>query len=103
MSVLVKGMEMPKGCGICPCSIYGDCDAVEPRKRLTAKYRWSADERPNWCPLVEVPTPHGRLIDADKLERDEVFTSEYGFQEVVWTEQIDEAPTIIEAEGERSQ
>ena len=25
---------------------------------------------PDWCPLVEVPEPHGRLIDADALADD---------------------------------
>lgn len=23
--------------------------------------------RPDWCPLIEIPTPHGRLIDGDKF------------------------------------
>jgi hypothetical protein len=26
--------------------------------------------KPLWCPLVEVPTPHGRLIDADEIVKD---------------------------------
>lgn len=26
-------------------------------------------KRPEWCPLVEVSAPHGRLIDADALDK----------------------------------
>ena len=25
------------------------------------------DGTPEWCPMVEIPTPHGRLIDVDSL------------------------------------
>jgi hypothetical protein len=24
--------------------------------------------RPDWCPLINIPAPHGRLIDADALK-----------------------------------
>ena len=27
------------------------------------------DGKPEWCPIGDVPTPHGRLIDADELQR----------------------------------
>ena len=86
MSVLVKGMEMPKNCGIC-----GFKDGCEFSMPLT--------ERPFDCPLVPVP-PHGRLIDADALEyhadnvRDPMGRTE---KTVMW-EKIKAAPTIIEAE-----
>ena len=56
MSVLIKGMEMPKRCGGCP--LRGVC-----KQRIYIEYR------PKDCPLIEVPTPHGRLIDADELEK----------------------------------
>ena len=61
MSVLIKGMEMPKSCLYCPMQ-GGTADC-----RLTQKtYNWGLSERPSDCPLVPVP-PHGRLIDADAL------------------------------------
>lgn len=44
-----------------------------------------------------MPEIHGRLIDADDLDIDEVYTTEYGFQRVVWADFIDSAPTIIPA------
>ena len=62
MSILIKGMEMPENCDKCrfqselrlycnamPDNFCGNTDDIE---------------RPDWCPLVEIPTPHGRLIDA---------------------------------------
>lgn len=63
MSVLIKGMDMPKSCSKCPwwdvkygrtiCGLWDDTIDI------------GVDEdtsRPKWCPLVEVP-PHGDLID----------------------------------------
>ena len=111
MSILIKGMEMPKGCGSCPCGIYGDCDAVTPRKKLTIKHRWSGDERPDWCPLVPVPE-HGRLIDADAFKKyisvafEKVapeLSGGYSWLAKQLTEDlikdIDDAPTVIPADG----
>lgn len=66
MSVIVKGMDMPKNCKDCPfsdheawCLIPGD---------WRERYYCPDNERSEYCPLVEIPTPHGRLIDADKLK-----------------------------------
>ena len=50
MSVLVKGMSMPKNCIECPFSNgeYGTCDCVN-------DYRiGGANEMPDWCPLEEM-------------------------------------------------
>ena len=66
MSVIIKGMEMPKNCAECRmwciCECLNDfedfesiCYAVEDGDLVRDKN----------CPLVEIPTPHGRLIDAD--------------------------------------
>jgi hypothetical protein len=68
MSVIVKNMKMPQKCG--KCKLYHvehpmHCMAVEGHRTVGAPYGMS---RPDWCPLVEIPTPHGRLIDADKLK-----------------------------------
>lgn len=82
MSVLVKGMEMPKNCGIC-----GFKDGCEFSMPLT--------ERPFDCPIIEVP-PHGRLIDADKI-RYHSGTWEKGFDWVMQSE-IALMPTVIPAD-----
>lgn len=67
--VLVRGMEMPKGCNVCRFMKFQGSGSVFCRcngKRI--EYSYSAmKKRPDFCPLVEVPTPHGRLIDADAL------------------------------------
>lgn len=52
--------------------------------------------RPDWCPLVEIPTPYGRLIDADKLNIHDV-SPVYGFCVMGVTEEdIELAKTVIE-------
>lgn len=64
MSVLIKGMEMPNSCGECPLQ----CDECFGSFRCWFSKKWGSDlMRADDCPLVEVPTPHGRLIDADEL------------------------------------
>ena len=42
------------------------------------------------CPLIEIPTPHGRLIDADAIQDYNVET--FGQRLLI----IDTAPTVIE-------
>ena len=70
-SVLVKGMEMPKDCSTCPCFQYNmfDDEIDGYCKALKTKITYSDERHPN-CSLIEVPTPHGRLIDKTKLKRD---------------------------------
>lgn len=83
MSVLIKGMEMPENCLVCfvPCSLLCDLDDYD-RKRI---------RHPD-CPLVEIPTPHGRLIDADELLKHKTD------HEMISTHLIWNAPTVIEEE-----
>ena len=103
MSVLVKGMEMPGSCyqcNMCVNVLYGEdivviCTALE--KEIIALMA----ERQDDCPLVEVPTPHGRLIDADALTTYPKPIGKlmmYGGEYVYTQTAIDDAPTIIGAE-----
>lgn len=58
MSVLIKGMEMPQRCKECDLFIEDACYAKGYRD-----YRRIMDKsKPDDCPLVEIHTPHGRLI-----------------------------------------
>ena len=94
MSVLIKGMEMPKSCEKCPCKT---ADAFGGLGCQTTGYiplRKANQDRPDWCPLVEIP-PHGRLIDADALVKKQPIP-ELGAPR--WL--IEQAPTIIESEEE---
>lgn len=48
MDVVVKGMDMPRGCAACP--LWARCYEV-----FAAQERF-IDERPEWCPLSEGPS-----------------------------------------------
>lgn len=105
MSLIIKGSIMPLMCGDCPCYDGSDyaCNATG---RGVIEYRY--DGRPDNCPLVEIPTPHGRMIDADRLmeviEKNSYLLKGYynslenGMFLTGIKQAINEAPTIIEAE-----
>ena len=95
MSILVKGMEMPKSCLECVCKhkFFSDMRCYEFSDFEfdgTEKFPHSED-RSLYCPLVLVP-PHGRLIDADALPLNAIDDANYG------SNYIRIAPTIIEAD-----
>ena len=87
MSVLIRGMEMPERCGMCFLRV-GDC-----------KQRIYMEQRPKACPLIEIPTPHGRLIDADELNIHDVSPADGFCVMGVTEEDVGLADTVIEAEG----
>ena len=69
-------LDMPKDCPMCPFAHYDDMFNTFRGCDITKGKRWAVKNdkdyaklstRPDWCPLTEVPEPHGRLIDADKL------------------------------------
>lgn len=66
MSVIIKGMDMPENCWKCKLRLTS-FDSVHNRVLnaciITRKEVTSIKLGVN-CPLTEVPTPHGRLIDA---------------------------------------
>jgi hypothetical protein len=105
MSVFVKGMDMPRNCADCPCGDAQDgwCYVHnEVLERMENGYP-STETRPDWCPLVDVPTPHGSLIDHKKLEKDlgerwNVNDDQDFCNKEVW-HALEEAPTVIGAEG----
>jgi len=71
MSVLIKGMRMPENCIKCPMQFGGMCyvmpaDVDESRVAPTVEAAWKQG-KPDWCPLIEIPEPHGALIDRDAL------------------------------------
>ena len=98
MSVIIKGMKMPKSCDSCDLIQFDD-EELEAHCPLSPYYRWCGtppDYRPEGCPLVEIPTPHGRLIDADEIEK--CVHEWYDVGEYVFADTIRNADTIIEAE-----
>ena len=101
MSVIVRGMEMPKNCMSCPFPAVG-VDAyychcpTQDGKEYDFKY---ADTIPDTCPLIELP-PHGRLGDLDKLNIHDISPVDGFCVMGVTEEDIGLAETVIEAEGE---
>ena len=102
MSVLIKGIKMPKNCTICRfCAPEADPENGE-MCMATGKYvPPCSTERLEECPLVEVPTPHGRLIDEKQIPYVDLNADMPQSKVRVWTtfkDKIDRLPTIIEAE-----
>lgn len=60
MSVIVKNMQMPESCNYCRFSDGFWCYALTENGKIIVE-----NQRKQLCPLVEIPTPHGKLIDAD--------------------------------------
>ena len=101
MSVMIRGVEMPSGCNTCQlhvlCFDYYVCRAkkLERGDYLDVDDEAIAGRRHSCCPLVEIPTPHGRLIDADRFLD---WLKEFHPNDVVIMSGVKNAPTIIEAE-----
>lgn len=71
MSILIKGIEKPNSCANCPFERDGFPDEWEMHCLLLHRkvgYYGNNLRMPTSCPIVEVPTPHGRLKDGDMLE-----------------------------------
>ena len=101
MSVLIKGMEMPKNCKECMFADFEDVD-FDYVLYCTANKKYADldmyDHPMGWnCPLVEIPTPHSDLVDRDALiaEYDRQHKGPAGGARRI----MEQAKTVIEAEG----
>ena len=104
MSLIIKGMKLPQHAAVngekdtaYKCVILAHPDnSVE--LVIDTKFASAYDNGHNIqrYPLTEIPTPHGRLIDADELKKDRI--NLYGTADVVLMVDIENATTIIEAE-----
>ena len=122
MSVFVKGMNMPRSCWECNLHCFRDNgfrDKEEVKRgpitiipedfRCGGNNEWHEtnefdflNERHPDCPITEIHTPHGRLIDADANVGSYVETwtcncSEFGTQRVMAVDDLKYLSTIIEA------
>ena len=93
MSMLIIGENPPKSCYVCSWYNKVQCPVDD------GKCYYKTQRHPS-CPLVEIPTPHGRLIDADKLLEKAYWdyneaTHDYNNFRVVSEYDIADAPTVI--------
>ena len=102
MSLFINSkVHLPSSCEKCPFNYadmsVGICMAAD----KTIDTRTYGRKRHPDCPMTEFPTPHGRLIDADKLVW---FIDNHIASGKKWVEfetikdMINSLPTIIEAE-----
>ena len=108
--IMIQDMEMPCRCYDCPmCYDYILCQKTGKSlcgQSLNAHYFDPCDNRPDWCPLLEVPE-HGRLIDADAFlatmrplhqeDANTACTIETVKRLII--NHINAAPTVVPAEG----
>ena len=96
MSYIVP-RDKPKRCTRPKCR-FMDRDTLD--CRLQGKSWESFEEQYEHCPLIEVPAPHGRLIDADELAN-KTFYSTTSAPYITYKTFCD-APTVIEAERDET-
>ena len=111
MSILIRGMKMPKNCKECLLGRMDDID-FDYVLYCTANKKYADldmyDHPIGWkCPIIEVPTPHGRLIDADFEEQHYTsmttnptpdVTEQDKRNSLIIIEALQMAKTVIEAE-----
>ena len=105
MSILIEGMEMPKSCDSCRIMVFEDTNCVDELycgcPIVFKAHPQGVDHRPDYCPLVYVPEPHGRLGDLDALKdkwthKDlDLFSQGWS-----WLRDLNKAPTVIPASEE---
>ena len=105
MGIYIKGLKAPENC--CDCRRIGwsnlrqvyICDVYD--KPIAKLATDCSTGIPEWCPITNVPEPHGDLIDRDALEADilpewnGLYVPDNAYSEKL----IYNAPTVIEAEG----
>ncbi len=113
MSILIKGLEMPKNCFDCPLfdDVYTDADGDDDyicALGVSLDYYQVSGGNQKDCPLIYVPE-HGRLIDADKigLTDFEIILCQKGnpFKNALemLLEKIENAPTVIQADDPKEE
>ena len=100
MSMFIKGINPPKSCYTCDWYNKVQCPVD------VSKCYYKMARHPS-CPLISIPTPHGRLGDLDKLEKELQIARKDPY--LKWEEariygkaisDVRVARTIIKAEGE---
>lgn len=97
MSVIVKGMKIPKNCDDCFFIERGYPDWCSLPQIFNGEDEiYDTKKRPDWCPLIALPEKHGRLIDAGEMINEWDGCTYDGSVTLL----LETRPTVIEAEGE---
>ena len=101
MSILIRDMTMPNRCFECIfLTTVPNFFCLAGKRDLCAEHGINIS-RPDWCPLIDIPTPHGRLGDLDELKTAfPICDNSMDIKIASVRATINHAPTIIEAEGE---
>lgn len=76
MGIIVKGMDMPTGCAMCPFVGHRLENLEDGSHYIFTCSRGAIEKivgktgRREDCPLSYIPDKHGRLIDADKMTKE---------------------------------
>lgn len=100
MSVLAKGMEIPRNCWECEFN-KSTLDRMDFCTLTDKQYNWGLSERPSDCPIVEVP-PHGGLIDINALKLEILnvdYVNKHDYLKGVLNA-INNAPIVIPADNQ---
>lgn len=104
MGVYIKGMEMPDSCDVCKFSDWSNlhqtacCKILEYEpcfNDFSSEYKTRISDL---CPLVEVPEPHGRLIDVNDV-KGRMIPLSFSVQKWIDEVELSNCNTVIEAEG----
>ena len=103
MSLILKGIDMPKHCEAVEVKFYiSDIDVyrytyTECHREVSAVFNGEGLDN-----IIQIPKGHGRLIDESNWTTHEVLepmgNGQYEEVEVAYKGDIDNAPTILEAE-----
>ena len=104
MGIYIKGMKPPKDCYECPGKKWVDDGCAG----CWADSKIHNASKPVDCQLVEIPEPHGRLIDADAYCKDlteqsnrfRAFLKPETIERINRTvDDLKNYPAVVEAEG----
>ena len=111
MSVLIKGLKIPKNCRECKIKAWEErYNAYVCPFSGIIELSGLTTGRQGDCPLVEIPLKHGRFVDIDELSRKmyhDAFETDTELQKweggcwiryKMFEKNRDEATTVIEAE-----
>lgn len=100
--VLIRGMNIPKGCGVCPLNTGACYCAGLKRYVVEEEHVWMGSNyrRLKDCPLHELPE-HGDLIDLDERLTGIIYDEHNNDTDMVtmtareWLGSVDDIPTVI--------